>query len=585
PSAMVLAQHRRVRFLDFDGRLKALIEWALYDTIEEADIKRSIRGRLYTGDGGVGKTRLALELAQELDDRGWEIVRVRQTADPGTVWRAIEGDPKSGAEPEGLLIILDYAETRPDVLTSIAAAACAGEDRPGRPIRILALSRQAGAWWSETYNGQSTMAMFERAPQDLSVAQTSLSPDQRQALFKAAHSEFQSELEKFDLAGTANHQPDLLAPGFARPLAILFAAYLSARGETVTTSLNLIREMLGEEKNSWTRYFAAKGAAQDRDRRDMLARALCQVTLCQGAPEPLVKSLIAADTFFGERTPNMISRTLRDLRQFYPGAEADLIGGLEPDILGEALIGDMLETGDGADLVTKTVRSIFEQDEARTGPGQSVAQVFIRGTQNPDLRVVGAFETFLKRLCRNVEQGDFDGPALSALEAVMPTYSVALGGLKLSLAERALALAGSEMSEAERARVLRNLGVRSSDLGRREAALAATEEAVEMYRALAAKNPDAFRPDLASSLYVLGNILVTLERTDEAVDAYSEAAALLLPFYQSFRDAMSGLYSANLRHLVRALELKGDSSLAIRNHLTSLGVPEEMIETALAGLS
>ena len=47
---------------------------------------------------------------------------------------------------------------------------------------------------------------------------------------------------------------------------------------------------------------------------------------------------------------------------------------------------------------------------------------------------------------------------------------------------------------------LNNLAVRLADLGRREDALAAIEEAVTIRRQLAAARPDAFRPDLATSL-------------------------------------------------------------------------------------
>ena len=42
-----------------------------------------------------------------------------------------------------------------------------------------------------------------------------------------------------------------------------------------------------------------------------------------------------------------------------------------------------------------------------------------------------------------------------------------------------------------------------SNLGRREEALAASQEAVEIYRRLAAARPDAFLPDLASSVSAL----------------------------------------------------------------------------------
>ncbi|SNB57706.1 hypothetical protein SAMN02746019_00024230, partial [Thermoflexus hugenholtzii JAD2] len=43
-----------------------------------------------------------------------------------------------------------------------------------------------------------------------------------------------------------------------------------------------------------------------------------------------------------------------------------------------------------------------------------------------------------------------------------------------------------------------------SELGRREEALMATQEAVELYCQLAVQYPQAFLPDLASSLTNLG---------------------------------------------------------------------------------
>ena len=55
-----------------------------------------------------------------------------------------------------------------------------------------------------------------------------------------------------------------------------------------------------------------------------------------------------------------------------------------------------------------------------------------------------------------------------------------------------------------------NLSNRLGDLGRREDALAASQEAVTIRRELAAARPDAFRPDLALSLTNLSNRLAGL---------------------------------------------------------------------------
>ena len=59
---------------------------------------------------------------------------------------------------------------------------------------------------------------------------------------------------------------------------------------------------------------------------------------------------------------------------------------------------------------------------------------------------------------------------------------------------------------------LNNLGGRLSALGRREDALAASEEAVDIRRHLAAADPSAFLPDLAGSLEQLDRRACSLPR-------------------------------------------------------------------------
>ena len=73
---------------------------------------------------------------------------------------------------------------------------------------------------------------------------------------------------------------------------------------------------------------------------------------------------------------------------------------------------------------------------------------------------------------------------------------------------------------------LNNLANRLSELGRREEALKAAEEAVQIRRALAAARPEAFTPDLAMSLNNLANRLSELGRREEALKAAEEAADL-----------------------------------------------------------
>ena len=62
---------------------------------------------------------------------------------------------------------------------------------------------------------------------------------------------------------------------------------------------------------------------------------------------------------------------------------------------------------------------------------------------------------------------------------------------------RELAAKAPDAYRPDLAVVLINLAIRLSEVGQREAALAPAQEAADLYRELAAKAPDAYRPALA----------------------------------------------------------------------------------------
>jgi hypothetical protein len=73
--------------------------------------------------------------------------------------------------------------------------------------------------------------------------------------------------------------------------------------------------------------------------------------------------------------------------------------------------------------------------------------------------------------------------------------------------------------------VLNNLGIRLAGLGRHDDALAAAEEAVQLYRGLAADNP-GYLPDLAKVLNNLGIRLAEVDRRGDGLAAAEEAVQL-----------------------------------------------------------
>jgi tetratricopeptide (TPR) repeat protein len=114
------------------------------------------------------------------------------------------------------------------------------------------------------------------------------------------------------------------------------------------------------------------------------------------------------------------------------------------------------------------------------------------------------------------------------------------------------------------ARSLNNMGKRLSALGRREEALLAAQEAVEIRRWVARQNPDAFLPELASSFNTLGNILSALGRQEEALEVMREAVEIRRRLAQQNPDAF-------LPELARSLNILG-------NILSALGRQEEALE-------
>jgi tetratricopeptide (TPR) repeat protein len=110
---------------------------------------------------------------------------------------------------------------------------------------------------------------------------------------------------------------------------------------------------------------------------------------------------------------------------------------------------------------------------------------------------------------------------------------------------------------------LNNLGIRLSELGRREQALPATEEAVTIRRRLAQANPAAYLPDLAIALNNLGNRLSELGRREQALPATDEALTL-------YRQLAQANPAAHLPNLAGSL-----NNLGIR--LSELGRREQAL--------
>jgi tetratricopeptide (TPR) repeat protein len=120
---------------------------------------------------------------------------------------------------------------------------------------------------------------------------------------------------------------------------------------------------------------------------------------------------------------------------------------------------------------------------------------------------------------------------------------------------RGLAAANPAAFETDLAKALNNLGMGLSNLGRREPALQATEEAVEIYGRLAAANPAAFEPDLAKSLWAYAWVRAASEYgLAEAFTAVQEAAEIYGRLARSHPEVFTDDLRGTLRTLADVLD-------------------------------
>jgi hypothetical protein len=130
PAMLLHASRGLVPFEGRERELEELLAWC-----HDPQAKRL---RLLTGPGGVGKSRLAVELSRQLGP-GWGYLEVRDDGEADALerWRAVE--------QRQLLMVVDYAETRTG-LSQLLHEVAADE---GRRVRVLLLARSAGEWWQQ----------------------------------------------------------------------------------------------------------------------------------------------------------------------------------------------------------------------------------------------------------------------------------------------------------------------------------------------------------------------------------------------------------------------------------------------------
>ena len=139
PTMLLQAKFGLVPFTGNDNIRDDIIDWAMNTSAYTRNMRRAA-GRLIHGPGGIGKTRLLIEVAEKLRAKGWS-AGFLTLPDPAAHLEQQERRIKAledlieGATDKGLLLVLDYAESRSEEIARLAKAIQSPNVQALRPIQ------------------------------------------------------------------------------------------------------------------------------------------------------------------------------------------------------------------------------------------------------------------------------------------------------------------------------------------------------------------------------------------------------------------------------------------------------------------
>jgi hypothetical protein len=491
PESVAWLLHPRRQVVPFFGR-----GWILRELESWLTDRAATAVRLLVGAGGVGKTRLALQLAGRAP--GWQVILVRPEAEAETAELIV-----SGASRERQLLLVDYAETRDRA--GLAALLCAAQQAGAR---VLLLSRVAGLWWetlSAAYPQQAHLVDALTGPAsvvELSARVEEGSPDQVVAQAAAA---FADRLGRPAVAVPARGwdvDTPVLRLHAAALVVVLGGAYRQDR-------VDVLAEVLGHEARYWRGAARRAGlVAGEQPGSDAVLQELVGLAALLGADgDEQAADVVGRVPALSDADEELVHRYAGWLTGLYP---RDPAGGgwvgVQPDLLAEALAVRVLSgyrpvmlsalfTGASLEQAVRALtvlgRACAHQPDADAIIGVVLAAdvvLMARAVVRVAVQFPGRFTT---RMTVLLATADIDWPAVCAVAEQVPYPTLELGRLAAALTSRIVSTFPSGTSTAERARWVHRHAMRLYQVGQRDEAMAASQDAVGLRRELAADDTTA----------------------------------------------------------------------------------------------
>lgn len=302
--------------------------------------------RLITGQGGVGKTRLGLELCQLSVKGGW----AAGFLDPSLGKKdMVESWEKILVEKKPALIIIDYAETRQAILLELIKAVLSKKSTFS--VRILLIARDGGEWWNSLpsidsqcealLSGYATTGPFPLPPLHSSY-------ESKLAAYKQSMAIYSSILG----VAASNIIPDLESDYFEHPLYLQMAALIALHGERPTTADGLIKALLNHERRYWlgllSNIFGENSGAY--------AQSLLALTTLAGGFVTARDANQRWQQYYQDNLNGQSFNILFNLLiPLYPGKQG--LESVKPDLLGEGLVSDAIIRPGGNMLLSSVLSS------------------------------------------------------------------------------------------------------------------------------------------------------------------------------------------------------------------------------------
>jgi hypothetical protein len=318
PGALLRAEYGIVPFHSRHEELGGLLDWCHGE--------ESFQVRLYTGAGGMGKSRLALEACKILRQEGWltGFLFPSPRLSQDEIWRDLMGRGKPA------LVVVDYAESNQDVLVRLLSEIYRA--RKGR-MRLLLLARAALDWWEQLKATGDGVGEVLSGPttDEHRLLPLAVSYEDRVNSYRRALRAFGQKLGR----SIPETLPGNLEAGhYDKVLLLHMKALVDFEGVPVEDEDGILDHILYRERRFWGRLAGQRGLSEDL--ASAIGRAMALITLGGGARnEEHGVEIVSALRIFADQKRSVRVQVARLLHESYPGKK--WIEPILPDLLGEHL--------------------------------------------------------------------------------------------------------------------------------------------------------------------------------------------------------------------------------------------------------